>query len=411
MRKLDDLTGQKFGKLTVIERSEDKIDKNGNRFVMWKCICDCGKETLAYACSLRNGSTKSCGCLKSPDLTGKRFGMLVVERKDEDYITGSGRRYTQWLCKCDCGNTKKALTSYLTSGKTDNCGCQKGKRISEANTKDLTGQRFGKLVAIKRSGLKKYKSKNVSLWLCQCDCGNTVEATVGSLISGNKKSCGCLNRIDIIGKKIGKLTVIEYIGLDKTGQSLWRCKCDCGNERICQRQYLKKSKKPSCGCINPLEKHGMSRTKIYHVWNAMKARCYCVTDNNYHHYGGRGIKVCDEWIDKEHGFENFAKWMYSIGYNDEKSGREQSIDRIDVNGNYGPENCRLVTQKEQVNNERRNIKIEYNGKIMTAKQWSEELGIGYKTIRKRIKAGLSIEDVLSKESLRWKNKSNEKGAS
>lgn len=397
MRKLDDLTGKRFGKLMVVERAEDKISKNGKRSVMWKCTCDCGKETIVHASALRNGSSKSCGCLRSPNLIGKRFGMLVVESQTEDYVTPKGNHHTQWLCKCDCGNYKKAIVNKLLSGSVTHCGCQTGKNISEANTENLIGQRFGKLVVIKRTGYRNNKDKRRRLWLCKCDCGNEIEVTGISLKSGKRKSCGCLNRLDIIGKKIGLLTVVEYLRMDKEGQSLWRCKCDCGNERICQRQYLQKSDTPSCGCINPLEKHGLSNSKIYHIWSAMKQRCYNKNEKNFHNYGGRGIKVCDEWLDKENGFRNFAKWMYSVGYDESKVGRNQSIDRIDVNGNYCPENCRLATQKEQANNQRRNIKITYKGEIMTAKQWSEKLGIDYKTIRVKIKNGIPVEEVFSKK--------------
>lgn len=396
MRKLDDLTGKRFGKLTVLFRSEDKVREDGKRFVMWHCKCDCGNEKDIYASSLRNGCAKSCGCLKSPDLTGKRFGMLTVEKKIEDYISPNGKHYTQWLCKCDCGNKKKALTNYLLSGRSNNCGCQTGIKIANGNTENLIGKRFGRLTVIRRQGYKEYKDKRRVNWICQCDCGNVTEATTQDLKGGNKRSCGCLKRMDIIGKKFGMLTVVKYLGMDEGGQSLWLCKCDCGNERICQRQYLVKSNNPSCGCINPLEKHGMSRSKIYHVWNGMKCRCSNENDKNYHNYGGRGIRVCDEWSNSTNGFDNFCSWAYENGYNENATKGECTIDRIDVNGNYEPSNCRWVTQKVQVNNERRNIRIEYKGKTLTAKQWSEELGLDYKTIRNRVKKGLPPEEILFK---------------
>lgn len=391
----------RFGRLTVIERAKDKEYPSGAKLTAWKCRCDCGNETVVLASSLKSGNTKSCGCIRSEDLTGRRFGNLTVIEKAEPYILPNGNKCVQWLCQCDCGNLKKAFTGHLISGNTNNCGCKTGEKISEANTLDLTGHRFGKLTVIKRIGSREYKDRSRALWLCQCDCGNTTEATTQSLRSGNKNSCGCLGRSDILWKRFGTLTVVEYCGM-KGDQSLWRCICDCGNERICQLQYLRSSKNPSCGCINPLEKHGMSRSKIYHVWNSMKERCRNQNDKNYHHYGGRGISVCDEWIDPENGFNNFSEWMYSQGYDENKSGKEQSIDRIDVNGNYGPSNCRLSTQKEQVNNERRNLRITYKGKTLTAKQWSEELGIDYKTIRNRIKRGLSEEEILSKKPVRRK---------
>lgn len=390
MAKAEDLTGKRFGRLTVISRAENRKDGKAR----WKCLCDCGKETIVYAYSLKRGNTKSCGCIRSEDLTGKRFGHLTVIGKAEPYITPKGVECIQWLCRCDCGNERKVVSNHLLSGRTDNCGCKTGERISESNIIDLTGQRFGKLTVLKRIENKKYKDRERIQWLCKCDCGNTTKATTPSLRSGNKSSCGCLGRSDIIGKRFGKLTVVEYCGM-KGDQSLWKCLCDCGNERICQIQYLRTSKNHSCGCVNPLEKHGMSRSKIYHVWNGMKERCGNPNDKNYHNYGGRGITVCDEWLG-EHGFENFYKWAVEAGYDESKSRAEQSIDRINVNGNYEPNNCRWATQKEQANNERRNIRITYKGKTQTAKQWSEELGINYRTMRSRIKSGLSTEDILSK---------------
>ena len=326
--------------------------------------------------------------------------MLTVLHKIENHITPSGISRVQWLCKCDCGNLKKCFTYPLTSGITKDCGCQKGKYISDSLSRNLIGRRYGKLVVVGEAGYKENGTKKQKLWLCKCDCGNEIVATTVALNGGHKRSCGCLRRSDIIGKKFGMLTVLEYCGRDKNHESLWRCRCDCGNERICQLQYLKKSKMPTCGCINPLEKHGKSHSRIYFLWKGMKARCYNKNEKAYKHYGGRGIKVCDEWLDKESGFENFQKWIYSVGYDDSKLGREQSVDRIDVNGNYEPSNCRLATQKEQLNNQRRNINIEYMGKVMTAKQWSEELGIDYKTIKNRIKRGLPAERILSKEMQR-----------
>lgn len=138
----------------------------------------------------------------------------------------------------------------------------------------------------------------------------------------------------------------------------------------------------------------------------MKSRCFNKNNDEYKNYGGRGITVCQEWADDEHGFENFAKWAFEAGWDENKDGRMQSIDRIDNDGDYEPHNCRFATQKEQMNNIRRNRIIDYHGETMTAKQWSEKLGINYDTLCNRISRGLPIEKVFFKGRLNGKENHN-----
>ncbi len=205
-----------------------------------------------------------------------------------------------------------------------------------------------------------------------------------------------MNKITIKpGDKYGHWTVIGDAIREENGyHKKYLCKCDCekGTERYVDCQNLKSGKSVSCGCIaikvtrKHFYKHGESKTRLFHIWSNMKSRCYNQSDKRYKNWGGRGIKVCEEW---KNSFETFANWAKENGYND-----VLTIDRIDVNGNYEPSNCRWATSKEQANNRRNNHKVTYRGQTHNIAEWSEITGINRVVILSRLKKGYPLEDVF-----------------
>lgn len=194
------------------------------------------------------------------------------------------------------------------------------------------------------------------------------------------------NIVDLTGKRFGSLTVVERAG--KIGNHIaWICKCDCGTvTKPIAGNNLKNGHVKSCGCY---KKHGMTGTRLYSIWAGMKSRCYNKKHIHYGDYGGRGITICDEWLND---FSAFAKWSLANGYTD-----ELTIDRKDNTRDYSPDNCRWAAKKEQQNNRRNNIVIEYKGKSQTLLQWSEELHIDYHKLLMRIKRGWEIEKAFNKK--------------
>lgn len=186
---------------------------------------------------------------------------------------------------------------------------------------------------------------------------------------------------DLTGKRFGRLIVLglEFV----KGQSHWRCKCQCGKETVVQRAHLKSGTTKSCGClreeINRTPKHGETNTPVYGIWSGIKFRCNNPDSQAYKYYGARGIKMCDEWEDD---YPTFKKWMVEQGY---KKGL--TVERIDFNKGYTPDNCRLVPLEEQTKNTRRNLFVEYKGKKMIMKDWSRELNINYRTLLSRYRNG------------------------
>jgi hypothetical protein len=190
-----------------------------------------------------------------------------------------------------------------------------------------------------------------------------------------------------VGHTFGRLTVISRAN-NIGKQTAWNCLCVCGNTKVVMSAHLHSGNTASCGCFRKevATTHGMTHTKTFRTWTHMRDRCYNKSDKRYNCYGGRGISVCDRWLDS---FENFFTDMGEAPKN-------MSIDRINVNGNYCPENCRWATSEQQGNNTRTNHFLELGKERLTIAQWSRKTGIGTATIIKRIALGWPINDVLCK---------------
>lgn len=200
--------------------------------------------------------------------------------------------------------------------------------------------------------------------------------------------------INIAGQRFGRLTVIERVESPRA-QAQWRCVCDCGKETVVRSQDLRNGHTKSCGCYGlevsvshtpSFSTHKESRSRLYRVWIGMKGRCNNCKNKAYSYYGGRGIKVCQDW---DESYALFRDWALANGYQE-----NLTIDRIDVNGNYCPENCRWVSMKVQMNNTRANRRITLNGETKTMAEWSDSTGLSYETIRNRTIKGKPADEVL-----------------
>lgn len=258
-RHLIDIAGQRFGMLTAVRPTERRL----HRTIVWECKCDCGNTAFVSLGHLKQGSTKSCGCLRqqkkkaaeeqSKILEGMRFGRLTVVRSAEEQEPNAD----VWECKCGCGNTVFVKGVELQKGRVESCGCLTrelaAKRCLDRN-RDMVGKRFGRLTTIRPTG--EIKSDSM-VWECKCDCGNTAFVIQRSLKSGGTKSCGCLRRkesyksavdLSLTGQRFGKLVALSPTDETKNSSAVWECRCDCGNAvRFSQIQLLR-MKNPSCGC-------------------------------------------------------------------------------------------------------------------------------------------------------------------
>lgn len=163
----------------------------------------------------------------------------------------------------------------------------------------------------------------------------------------------------------------------------WVCRCDCGKIKTIPGCSLRSGHTKSCGCL--MVKHGKShKERLYETWKNMRRRCYDKSNKRYANYGGKGIRICDDWNE----YSNFRKWALENGYSE-----NLTIDRIDVNGNYCPENCRWADSLVQANNTTRNRYIEYNEKTQSMADWAREFGIKYYTMNSRIQHGWSMDKI------------------
>lgn len=196
--------------------------------------------------------------------------------------------------------------------------------------------------------------------------------------------------IDLTGQRFGRLTVIKRGERNRHRQLRWECKCDCGNTCTPLGMCLRRGQTQSCGCLHQEAiarvnyKHGMTRTPIYAIWRSMMQRCYDSNSHAYDRYGGRGIVVADAW----HDFQNFYRDM-----GDKPKGK--SLERLDNSGPYSPENVVWADSRQQANNRRSNVVLEFQGRKQTMQQWSDEMGLKIQTVWARLNRGWSVERALT----------------
>ena len=186
----------------------------------------------------------------------------------------------------------------------------------------------------------------------------------------------------IIGKRFGRLLVMELDHVGKRGETWWKCKCDCGNDKIICRGGLTSGDNISCGCYHKEhnhefnKKHGLTSHPLYTIWSGMVQRCHNKNASNYYRYGGKGISVCSEW---KNDFKKFYDWAIGNGY-----AEGLSIDRKDNSKGYCPENCRWSNIQEQANNRTNNRYVTFNGVTHTLSEWSRITKVNIETLRYRI---------------------------
>ncbi|HEY6019500.1 MAG TPA: hypothetical protein VIY48_06255 [Candidatus Paceibacterota bacterium] len=248
---------------------------------------------------------------------------------------------------------------------------------------DLAGKIFGKLTAISLN-----EERKGSYWRCKCECGREKEVRADILKNGTTVTCGCMigtsrEFVDITGKKFASLTVLIV-----KDHVFCVARCDCGNEIEVRINNIKRLHTRSCGCLakdNNLT-HGVARNhpRIYGIWTNMMARCYKPTTKHYDNYGGRGIRVCERWHDPARFLEDMGATYAS----------QLTLDRIDGDKGYSPENCRWATRQEQQNNLRTNRWIETPRGRLTVAQASREFGLRHEVIRSRLNMGWSDYDAV-----------------
>lgn len=189
------------------------------------------------------------------------------------------------------------------------------------------------------------------------------------------------------GKTFGSWYVLD--AHERRGHNIvWLCRCVCGKEKYVPGYELKNGHSKSCGCQRRSRlKHGMTDTKLYNVWYAMRERCRTKSTTAWYRYGGRGISVCDEWDD----FKVFYKWAIENGYQE-----GLTLDRIDNDGNYEPSNCRWISMKKQCQNRRNSIIIEHDGQTRSLSEWADYYGVPYSRAIQRYRANMSFDRIFTK---------------
>lgn len=255
-------------------------------------------------------------------------------------------------------------------------------------TINIAGRKFHKLTALKMMGRI---GKN-SLWLFRCECGNekTIRASNVKSKVNPTTSCGCaLGYEDLTGRRYGKLEVLERVCNDSSRNARWLCRCDCGIKTTASGSALRIGKK-TCVCLRG-EPHGEAghghETVEYRTWSAMIRRCHNPKAPQFKHYGGRGVRVSDEWR------ESYLAFLAHVG---RRPSDKHSIDRINNDGNYEAGNVRWSTKDVQANNTRANVWIEHDGKRMTAAQWDIHMGFASGTVATRLGNGASAEQALTR---------------
>ena len=272
------------------------------------------------------------------DLTGRRFGRWVVLERGPDHITSGGNKFTTWKCKCDCGNISNVIAGRLLSGRSLSCGCLQQDIASRHM--DLSGNKYGKLTVMK---LDLNNTKRIH-YLCRCDCGKIISVRADSLKSGAIKSCGCLSK-----------ERAREQGLKNTKHG--------GNRRLGSKE----------------------ERRLYGIWSGMKSRCRNMKEKSYKNYGGRGIDYCEEWNE----FAPFQQWALSNGY-----ANNLTLDRIDNNEGYNPDNCRWVDYTAQNNNRTNSIHLVIDGIDHTLSEWCRISGISYKVAYARYRNGWDANSII-----------------
>lgn len=202
-------------------------------------------------------------------------------------------------------------------------------------------------------------------------------------------------RNELVGKTYGNVEVIRF-SESKNRRIFYECRCKlCGKIFITRKDGLTSGHTTSCGCTreewmhsgNLNSKHGLYKDRAYWLWAKVKARCYNPNSKEYRNYGGRGIRMCDEWLDPK----NFVEWCYANGYDKDAPKGKCTLDRIDVEKDYEPNNCRFITNLEQQNNKRNNRKFEYKGETHTIAEWARIYNIPYISMAAILKSGKSLD--------------------
>lgn len=285
---------------------------------------------------------------KIEDLTGMRFGRLLVVRPHPVRIVESaGRRSAASVCKCDCGKEVVVRNRLLKQGFTTSCGCRKKEVLSENGKKgrlrirDLTGMKFGRLTVVAPAEPKERKDgRHIGRSWVRCECGKRGDFIVvnNSLLSGLTTSCGCRRA-----------------------------------ESLANANRTNKTT-------------GLSHSRLYNIFKSMHSRCENQKHEAYQNYGGKGIKVCEEW----RRFEPFCEWALANGYDETKT-----IDRIDNDKGYFKENCRWVTMRENQRNKKFVWKCTYNGRVWYVSDIAKFIGMSRVSVYRRIKEGWSLEDIFT----------------